>query len=144
MPRPLAHRDHLKFVETEGWIKKGTSRGSGKTGDHYRYSLKLATGEVLQTRVSHGSGAINSADVVAHILREQLRVTEEDFYRCVDKGILPPRPAPSSPAPPPDSLDGKLVRNLIRKVGMTQAQVAALTEAEAVAAWQEYLADGAQ
>jgi len=29
-------------------------------------------------------------------------------------------------------------------VGMTQAQVAALTEEEAVAAWQEYLADGAQ
>jgi hypothetical protein len=144
MTRPLAHRDHRKFVETEGWIKKGTSRGGAKTGDHYRYSLKLATGEVLQTRVSHGSGAINSADVVAHIMRDQLLVTEEDFYRCVEQGILPPRPAPSSPAPPPDALDGKLVRNLIRKVGMTQAQVAALTEEEAVAAWQEYLADGGQ
>jgi hypothetical protein len=33
---------------------------------------------------------------------------------------------------------------LIRKVGMTQAQVASLTKEEAIAAWQKYLAGGGQ
>ncbi len=144
MPRPLSHADHRQFVETEGWTKKGTAKSKKKTGDHHRYSLRLNTGEVLLTRVSHGSGAINDANLVAAILREQLQVTEEDFYRCVERGILPPRPAPATVGPPPDGLDGKLVRNLIRKVGMTQAQVASLTKEEAVAAWQGYLAGGGQ
>ncbi len=144
MPRPLTRADHRRFVETEGWTKKGTSRSSTKTGDHYRYSLHLSTGEVLQTRVSHGTGAINDPNLVASILRDQLQVTEADFYRCVERGVLPPRPAPATTGPLPGGLDGKLVRNLIKKVGMSQAQVASLTREEAVAAWQEYLAGGGQ
>lgn len=142
MPRPLSHANHLRFVETEGWSKKGTSRGGAKTGDHHRYSLRLSTGEVLQTRVSHGAGPINDPSLVASILHKQLQVTEEDFYRCVEQGILPPRPAPVTSAPPPGSLDGKLVRNLIKKVGMTQVEVQGLTKEAAVAAWQGYLAGG--
>lgn len=140
MPRPLSHSDHRKFVETEGWVKKGTARSGKKSGDHFRYSLKLSTGEVLATRVSHGSGSIDDADLVAKILRDQLQVTEEDFYRCVNEGELPPRPSPQVPPPPPQALDGKLVRNLITKLGMTQSQVALLTREEAIAAWQKYLA----
>lgn len=57
-------------------------------------------------------------------------------------GRGPPRPAPKSTSPPPDALDGKLVRNLIAKVGMTQSQVALLTKDEAIAAWQAYLTGG--
>jgi hypothetical protein len=144
MPRPLSHADHRRFVETEGWTKKGTAKSQKKTDDHSRYSLRLNTGEVLQTRVSHGSGATNDGNLVAAILRHQLQVTEDDFYRCVEKGILPPRPAPETAGPPPDGLDGKLVRNLIREVGMTQVDVASLTKEEAIAAWQEYLASGGQ
>ena len=142
MPRPLAHADHRQFVETEGWTKKCTARSTHKSSDHYRYSLKVSTGEVLSTRVSHGSGSIDDADLVARILRDQLQVTEEAFYRCVNKEEIPPRPAPKSTPPPPDALDGKLVRNLIAKVGMTQSQVALLTKDEAIAAWQEYLTGG--
>ncbi len=139
MSRPLSHSDHRKFVDTEGWIKKGTTRLGAKSGDHFRYSIKLNTGEVLATRVSHGSGSIEDADLVAKILRSQLQVTEEDFYRCVNDGVLPPRPSLQLPPPPPDALDGKLVRNLITKVGMTQSQVALLTREEAIAVWQSYL-----
>jgi len=142
--RPLTHVDHKRFVEVEGWEKKGTAKGKAKKGDHFRYSLRLNSGEILHTRVSHGSGATNDPYLVAAIFREQLQVTEEDFYLCVEKGMLPPRPAPESPLPPQDALDGKLVRNLMRKVGLSQAQVAALTKDEAVAAWQEYLTYGGQ
>lgn len=140
--RPLPHSAHRKFVETEGWERKGTARGSGKTGDHYRYSLPLATGEVLITRVSHGAGQINDPKLVAAILRDQLAVSEEDFWRCVDGGALPPRPQQPARTPSGEALDAKLARNLIRRVGMTEVEIAALTKAEAAARWEHYLAEG--
>ena len=142
--RPLTHVDHKRFVEGEGWEKKGPAKGKAKKGDHFRYSLRLSSGEILHTRVSHGSGATNDPSLVAAIFREQLQVTEGDFSLCVEKGILPPGPDPESPLPPQDALDGNLVRNLIRKVGWGQAQVAVLSKYEAVAAWQGYRANGVQ
>lgn len=142
MPRPLSHADHRAFVETEGWQRRGTARGAGRSGDYVRYVLRLADGDVLMTRVSHGSGAINDPTVVALILREQLRVSEDDFHRCVRHGVLPPRPQSSTPQVPHDALDAKLVRNLIRRVGLTQTEVAALTSDAAIARWQAYLAGG--
>lgn len=140
--RPLPHAAHRKFVETEGWTKKGTSRGSGKTGDHHRYNLTLANGDVLTTRVSHGPGQMDDPGVVAAILRDQLAVTEDDFWRCVNDGILPPRPRAVTSEPPGEVLDAKLVRNLVRKAGMTEEAIGQLTKADAVARWQQYLADG--
>ncbi len=142
--KPLSHTDHLTFVETEGWQKKGTARSTRKAGDHHRYTLTLATGDILHTRVSHGSGAINDPNLVAAILREQLQVTEADFYECVNNGTLPPRPSPVPSPAPSDGLDAKLVRNLIRKVGLSQSEVAAMDKNQAVAVWTAYLASGAE
>lgn len=140
--RPLPHAAHRKFVEAEGWTKTGTSRGSGKTGDHHRYNLTLTNGDVLTTRVSHGPGQMDDPKVVAAILRDQLAVSEENFWRCVDGGILPPRPQPVASEPAGEVLDAKLARNLIRKAGMTEEEVGQLSKAEAVSRWQQYLADG--
>jgi hypothetical protein len=140
--RPLPHSAHRKSVETEGWEDKGTARGPSKTGDHYRYELVLASGDVLTTRVSHGRGRINDPKLVAAILRDQLAVSERDFWRCVDKGVLPPRPGPPAPPAAGEALDAKLVRNLVRKVGLSEAGIAKLTKAEAVLRWQEYLTGG--
>jgi hypothetical protein len=75
-------------------------------------------------------------------LRYQLRVTEEDFYRCVNDGVVPPRPAPQVPEPPEDALDAKLVTNLIRKVGCSQGEVAAMSKQDAVQRWTDYLVEG--
>ena len=140
MPRPLTHADHRAFVETEGWERRGTARGRGRTGDHVRYVLRLADGDVLVTRVSHGAGSIGDPNLVAAILRDQLRVTEDDFYRCVRHGVLPPRPQPPTPELPADTLDAKLVRNLMRRVGLSQQEVASLDREGAIARWQDYLA----
>jgi hypothetical protein len=138
--RPLPHSAHRRFVETEGWEEKGTARGSGKTGDHHRYQLRLANGEVLTTRVSHGSGQINDPNLVAAILRDQLSISEAEFWCCVEDGVLPTRPKPEQPTASAAALDAKLVRNLIRKVGLTEAEIAQLTKDEAVYRWNAYLA----
>ncbi|MHB1497541.1 MAG: cytotoxic translational repressor of toxin-antitoxin stability system [Acidimicrobiales bacterium] len=128
---PLPHPAHRKFVETEGWENKGTARGPSKTGDHYRYELVLASGDVLITRVSHGQGQINDPKPVAAILTDQLAVSEPDLRRCVDKGVLPPRPWPPAPPAAGEALDAKLVRNLVRKVGLSEADIAKLTKRRA-------------
>lgn len=138
----LPHSAHRKFVEIEGWEKKDTARGTGKTGDHCRYSLTLATGDVLTTRVSHSAGQINDPKLVAAIYRCQLAVSEQDFWRCVDDGVLPPRPQPPSVAPEGETIDAKLVRNLIRKVGLSEAEIATFTKADAVARWETHLKEG--
>jgi hypothetical protein len=139
--RPLTHADHRKFVEIEGWTKKGSSSSSKKTGNHHRYSLTLSTGDVLYTRVSHGSGQLGDSKLIATIFRDQLQVTEEDFYRCVEQGILPPRPQIISETAA-EGLDAKLVRNLIRKVGISQNQVAKMSKTDTIDAWNKYLSDG--
>jgi hypothetical protein len=140
--RPLSHADHRKFVEVEGWTKKTTARAGKKTGDHFRYTLTLATGDVLYTRVSHGSGQIDDPGLVRSILRDQLHVTEEAFYDCVEKGVRPPRPQPEEPARPQQALDATLMRNLVRKVGLSADQMTGLSKEEAVAIWQQYLTKG--
>lgn len=136
---PLSHADHRRFVETEGWEKKGTARSAGKTGDHQRYTLALANGEVLYTRVSHGAGQIDDQRLVSSILRDQLRVTENDFYRCVRERALPPRPQPPATDRPAEGIDAKLMRNLVRRVGLAPAQIATMSKADAVRAWEDYL-----
>jgi hypothetical protein len=137
--RPLRHADHHKFVEVEGWERKGTSRAASRVGDHHRYFLRLANGDILRTRVSHGSGSINDPHLVALIFREQLRVTEQQFYDCVERGVLPPRPQSQTPSLPENTLDAKLVRNLIRKMGLSQEEVARLSRDEALRIWAGYL-----
>lgn len=140
--RPLTHAAHRKFVETEGWEKKGTATGKKKSGDHHRYTLRLATGDILYTRVSHGTGQLDNPNTVAAVFRIQLEVTEDDFWSCVDNGVLPPRPQPDKPKTPADSLDAPLMRNLIRKVGLSITDVAKLTKDEAVKIWQDHLTAG--
>lgn len=142
--RPLPHTAHRKFVETEGWQKRGTARGKGKKGDHHRYTLQLATGDILYTRVSHGAGQTDDLNLVAKILRDDLRVTEEDFWNCVDNGVLPPRPQPPSATPAVEAIDASLLRNLIRKVEMTPQQLEGLTKDQAVQIWQDFLSSGGQ
>jgi hypothetical protein len=127
--RPLKHADHRKFVETEGWNKTGTASSNKKTGNHFRYTLTLSTGDILYTRISHGSGQLDDAKLIGAI------------FRCVEKGILPPRPQ-TIPERSAEGLDATLVRNLIRKVGLSQIQVAKMSKAQAVAAWNKYLSEG--
>ena len=127
-----------KFVETEGWQDKD-KKSRKKTGDHYRYTLALQTGEVLYTRISHSSGGVDDPSLFAEILRTQLRVTKEQFWACVRSGVRPPRPTIAAHAPD-NAIEAKLARNLLRRVGLTPSDLAKLDQARAIEIWQKYLA----
>jgi hypothetical protein len=90
---PVAsRRDHQKFCETEGWycVSHG---GGGKGRDHYRYEFVLGDGRILRTKISHPveQRKTYGAGLWRAILRDQLCVSEEQFWCCVRNGTSPQR-----------------------------------------------------
>lgn len=92
---PIAsYKDHQKFCEVEGWqcTSHGASR-RGKSVDHTRYELVLRDGRILSTKISHAISKRNTygINLWKRILRDQLCVTEEQFWACVKREEPPER-----------------------------------------------------
>jgi hypothetical protein len=69
------------------------------------------------------------------ILGKQLRVTEAVFWACVNDGVTPDRGQPKVPV---SALPADLAHMLSRQLHLSDAEIAVLTTAEAVARMQEY------
>jgi hypothetical protein len=130
-----------RFCEVDGWVIVRTARGKA-VGDHTRYRKVLADGSILRTKVSHGRTGIGDRDLFKHILRTQLLVSETQFWEAIDAGKAPTRPGAEPEPPPEDAVPFGLAMNLMRKVGVTQAELAGMSKEEAVARWQEWLTSG--
>ncbi|MGH9113780.1 MAG: cytotoxic translational repressor of toxin-antitoxin stability system [Acidimicrobiales bacterium] len=101
-----------------------------KGGHHITYELVLPDGRVLRTRVSHPPDRRDyGSSLFVHILRDQLHVTEDEFWACVERGERPDRGVSTTP---PDALPADLVHLLIRRVGLSEETVAALSRDEAI------------
>jgi hypothetical protein len=133
-PAPT-RKDHEAFCETEGWIRIRDARG--RTGTHHvTYELDLPDGGILRTRISHPVDRTDyGPSLWSHILRDQLRVTESEFWNCVKDGTLPGRGVPKIPA---TALPADLVYLLIARAGVPEAEVAAMTKDEALARLHRY------
>lgn len=131
--------DHEKFCQAEGWQPVRDARG--RTGTHHvTYELELHDGRILRTRISHPVDRSSYGQRIwSHILRDQLCVDQETFWACVRDGFKPNRGAPESP---PGALPADLVNLLLRRVGLREAEVAAMTKAEAIARMQHHWASG--
>lgn len=130
---------HEKFCHAEQWTRVRDARGRTGT-DHRTFELALPDGRVLRTRISHPvDRTAYGASMWSHVLRDQLDVTEEEFWRCVQDGILPKRGVPD---PPAESLPAELVYLLKNRVGLGEAEIAALSKDEAVARLNQYWATG--
>lgn len=134
---PVATRqDHLQFCRIEQWREVRNATG-GKVGAHITFVLPLDDGRILRTRISHPptKSKTYGKSIWAHILRDQLDVTEEQFWDCVKSKILPPR---SVPPPPRQGIPADLYRLLTVQAGLPESDVRAMTKAEAVAAATAY------
>ncbi|RVX38354.1 hypothetical protein EDD27_0654 [Nonomuraea polychroma] len=137
-PQPT-REDHDRFCQIEGWRPVRNARG--RTGTHHvTYELDLPDGRILRTRISHPvDRSTYGQSIWGHILRDQLQVDEATFWACVKDGALPDR---GTPKPPSNALPADLVHLLISRVGLDEADVAAMSKEDAVARLQKYWAEG--
>lgn len=127
-PRPT-RKDHEKFCVTEGWEKRKSARG--KTGTHHHnYELVLPDGRILFTRISHPVNRDTyGASMWSHIPRDQLEVSADEFWDCVQNGALPDR---GEVAPPAEAIPVGVVMTLIEQFHIPEAEVRAMTKDEAI------------
>jgi hypothetical protein len=137
-PQPTREH-HEQFCKVEAWERVRDARG--RTGTHHvTYELGLADGRILRTRVSHPVDRTTyGAGMWAHILRDQLEVTEGVFWPCVLDGALPDR---GTPEPPRAVLPADLVHLLISRVGLSEDQVAELDKPQAIERLQRFWTEG--
>ncbi|MEU7916564.1 cytotoxic translational repressor of toxin-antitoxin stability system [Microbispora bryophytorum] len=133
-PQPT-REDHERFCKAEGWRRIRDARG--RTGTHHvTYELDLPAGGILRTRISHPPDRTTyGPSLWAHVLRDQLQVSEEEFWDCVRDGVVPDRGGPQAP---PEALPADLVHLLIHRVGLTDAEVARMSKDQALARLQRY------
>lgn len=121
--------DHKRFCEREGWDRVEDARGRHGT-HHFAYELNLPDGRNLRTRISYPiDRTAYGHGLWAYILREQLEVTEQEFWACVRQGVRPDRGYAVTPAEP---LSARLAYMLIHDVGLGEQEVAAMTKDEAI------------
>jgi hypothetical protein len=140
MTWPQATReDHERFGQAEDWRR--VRDATGRTGTHHvTYELALPDGQVLRTRISHPPGRTGyGASLWSHILRDQLKVTQEVFWACVRDGTPPDRGTPAVPA---QALPADVVYLLLTRVGLTEGEIRQLSRSEAIASLQQYWTEG--
>ena len=108
---PATRDDHDTFCEAARWsLVRGAT---GRPVQHHRtYELTLWDGRILRTRISQPvDGSEYASSLWSHILREQLAVTNVEFWACVRERALPDRGEPEL-APPRQSVPLYLYREL--------------------------------
>lgn len=136
---PTTRDDHETFCTTEGWTER--KRATGRRGTHHvNYELALTDGSVLYTRISHPVDRTDyGSSIWAHILRDQLHVTADEFWDCVQNRVLPDRG--QSPVVT-EAIPLGVIRALISQANIPEPEVRAMTKAEAIARLSEFYSTG--
>ena len=128
--RSATRREHLRFCELEGWREVSGARNNPNR-HHITFELPLDNGHILRTRISRPANAESyGASLWSHILRDQLCVTQREFWKCVDDGIVPPR-STRVLDPPATALPAGLAYQLVHVLQLTPAEIETLSLDEA-------------
>ena len=114
---------------------------TGKRSTHHEtYELDLPTGEVLRARISRQPDrTVYGSGLWSHILRDQLQVGQQEFWRCVHDGIPPLRSRPAAPAP---SIPTEVLYLLKQRVGLRDDELAGMTADAAIERLRQYWTTG--
>lgn len=129
--------DHDTFCKKEGWDDVRNARGK-PVRHHVTYELPLPSGKVLRTRVSRPVKAETyGPQLWSAILRDQLEVTEDQFWSCVDDGVKPNRETEMTTASA-NALPLQLVRLLQKDLHLSDDAIARLDRTEALSLLNDY------
>ncbi|NLU51085.1 MAG: hypothetical protein GXX09_11960 [Syntrophomonadaceae bacterium] len=73
---PPKFGDLKRYCEKNGWILVHNT-------DHWYYEKVLADGSLLRTRVSHAVNKEIPRQLWQRILKKQLRITEQEFWKSL-------------------------------------------------------------
>jgi hypothetical protein len=122
-------KDLRRFCEIDGWRRTGDAPGR-RVAKHEVWVKTLHDDTVLRTAISKGRGEYTRS-LFVQILKHELRVSERDFWRAVDKGVAPARPEQTGARPPEAStLPLALVARLLR-AGYAESDLRGLTRERA-------------
>ncbi len=137
-PAPTRH-DHLRFCQIEGWRQVRSAVGK-RSAHRETYELELASGSILRTRISRPADRSGyGPSLWSHILRDQLQVSADEFWRCVRHGTRPDRGAPTTPT---GAIPTELLYLLKDRVGLTDEQLAQMSKQAAIERIDQYWATG--
>jgi hypothetical protein len=71
---PPKFRDQKKYCEKNGWVMI-------RNTDHWYYEKVLADGTLLQTKVSHAVHKEIPSNLWKLILKKQLKISEDEFWK---------------------------------------------------------------
>ncbi len=131
MSGAASRRDHQRFCQIEGWAEVRNARGK-PTKHPIAYEFVVGDGRILRTRISRPANTdAYGPGLWGHILDDQLDVTEDEFWDCVDRGEPPDRTVPERSVPP-DALPADLMYQLVHIVGLAASEVEGITVEDAV------------
>jgi len=135
--RAATRREHVRFCEVEDWRAVQSARD--RTNKHHiTFELPLDDGRIFRTRISRPSNNESYGKALwAHIVRDQLCVTQGEFWKFVDDGVVPVRSS-SVPLPPPAALPAGLAHQLVHVLALSTKEVAALSLDDAIALMNEH------
>ena len=120
-------KDHQNYCLNEGWTRVRNARGKG--GHHVTFELTLPDGRVLRTRLSHPPNRQTyGPSMWAHILRDQLQVSEDEFWACVQEKKVPQRGRVEPTTP---SIPAGVVAQLLSN-GVQESEVRVMSRADAI------------
>ncbi|GAB6085681.1 hypothetical protein [Alkaliphilus crotonatoxidans] len=73
---PPKFKDLKKYCDKNGWVMIRNS-------DHWYYEKVLMDGTVLQTKISHATHKEIPINVWRFILKNQLKITEKEFWNSL-------------------------------------------------------------
>lgn len=129
-------KDHLTFCLTEGWTE--VRNATGHTVRHHQtFELSLPDGRILRTHISRPPDSKDSygPGLWSRILRDQLRVSPDEFWACVQDKVVPDRGAVH---PPEESIPADVLTILVNR-GVAEKEVLRMSRHQALALMYELL-----
>ena len=132
---PVTRTAHKEFCEAERWALVTDARGRA-VAHHVTYEFAHPDGRVLRTRISRPvKPQPYGPSMAGHILRAQLEVDVEEFWACVNDGVLPQRGRPEQPR---ETIPVGLLRVLRDDLHLDDDRLKTLTREQAITLVNEH------
>lgn len=135
---PGTRKAHQTFCENDKWTLVRDATG-GVVGHHITMELHLPDGRVMRTRISRPADNTDYGPKLwCQILKEQLHVTEAEFWDCAKNGVRPERTAGTVAIPAKEPIPLGVVEKLLRLVHLTPDEIEAMTPEQAIARLNQF------